>query len=93
MEDNQSAVKAIEKGDQIQGGGEDENKVLSESSKENILVYVTLLLVTILAAVITAIKIVLVDLDSEKYSNLFDSNDEHNTNQTSFGLAASAATE
>ena len=93
MEEIQSAAKDIEKDDQKKGVGEDENKVLSESTKENLLVYVTLLLVTLLAAVITVIKIVLIDLDSDKYSNLFDSNDANNTNQTSLGLAGSATPE
>ena len=93
MEEVQSVDKDIEKGEEKKGTDDDENRALSESSKENILVYVTLLLVTILAAIITVIKIVLLDIDSDKYSNLFKSNGEQETNQTSWELEASATPE
>ena len=93
MEDIQSISKDIEKGEDKKGAEKDDKKGLSQSSKENIFVYVAILLVIILAATLTAIKIVSIDIHSDKYSHLFDSNGEHRTNQTSSELPMSAAPE
>ena len=93
MEDIQNMGKDIEKSEEKKGVEKDDKKGLSQSSKENILVYVAILLVIILAATLTAIKIVSIDIHSDKYSHLFDSNGEHRTNQTSSELPMSAEPE
>ena len=59
---------------------------LSQSTKEVIHVYVAVSLITLLAATITFLKIFLIDMHSDEYAYMFESNDEHETNQTSLEL-------
>ena len=84
MEEIQNFDEDIEKAEKKKRAEDDSNRGLSESSKEDILVYITILLITILAAIVVAIKVVLFDVDSDKYSDFFMSKDEHETNQTSW---------
>ena len=93
METIQSVSKDIEKGEDKKELEKDDKKGLSQSSKENIFVYVAVLMVIILAATLTAIKIVSIDIHSDKFSHLFNSNGEHGTNQTSSELPMTAAPE
>ena len=85
MEEVQCAGEDVEKAEETKGAEDGNNKGLSESSKEDILVYITILLITLLAAIVVAIKVVLLDVHSDKYSDLFLSNDEPETNRTSLG--------
>ena len=47
---------------------------MSQSSKDDIGVCVTIILITILAIIVTSIKIVLIDMHSVEYASLFGNN-------------------
>ena len=55
---------------------------MSLGMKSDIGVCVTMILLTILSVFITAIKILLIDMNSEKYAHLFGRINEYNTSTT-----------
>ena len=59
---------------------------LSQSTKEVIYVYIAVSLITLLAATITFLKIFLVDMHSDEYSYLFESNHVSETSEASLEL-------
>lgn len=72
--------KDIENGGVENGTTEKENKGMSQSLKEDIHVYVTILLVILLGLVITLIKVGLLDMNPDgKYSSLFGSDQGEGT--------------
>ena len=67
----------VEKGDDtvdIKDVQKDEKSGMSQSSKDDMGVCVTIILITILAVIVTSIKIVLIDMNDEKYAELFGKN-------------------
>ena len=55
---------------------------MSLGMKSDIGVCVTMILLTILSVFITAFKILLIDMNSEKYAHLFGRLNDHNTSTT-----------
>ena len=52
----------------------DPKQGMSQSSKDDIGVCVTILAITVLAIIVTSIKIIIIDMHSEQYASLFGNN-------------------
>ena len=65
----------VEKGDEKAESKAVDNKPgMSQSSKDDIGVCVTILAITVLAIIVTSIKIVIIDMHSTQYASLFGNN-------------------
>mgnify|MGYP001295663034 CR=1 FL=1 len=65
----------VEKGDEKTESKTVDNKPgMSQSSKDDIGVCVTILAITFLAIIVTSIKIIVIDMHSDQYASLFGNN-------------------
>ena len=65
----------MEKGDEkTESKAVDNKQGMSQSSKDDIGVCVTILAITVLAIIVTSIKIVIIDMHSTQYAKLFGNN-------------------
>ena len=73
-EDLEKGDESKETKDLVEPKEKEPEKGMSQSSKDDIGVCVTIILITVLAIIVTSIKIVVIDMYSPEYAALFGNN-------------------
>lgn len=71
---DEETVDETKEAEATRDAAHDKDKGMSQSSKDDIGVCVTIILITVLAVIVTSIKIVLIDMHSAEYANFFGTN-------------------